>query len=170
MGYAALGLVAGGEQGHFATLFYVIVYSLMTLIAFATVLIANPGQKMILTVQDLQGLFKRSPWMATMLMIVFFSMAGVPPALGFMAKFFVIKSLLNTGLYIFASLALLLAVIGAFYYLNLIRLMFFEAAPADSSVIEVNPTRKTAYVVQSLLLLVVGIFPSALVNLCSNVF
>lgn len=170
MGYAVLGLIAGAEQGYFATLFYIIVYSLMTIIAFATVLIPNPGQDMLLKVDDLKGMFRRSPWMATMLMIVFFSMAGVPPTIGFMAKFFIIKALVNSGYMIFAIIALILAVIGAFYYLNLIRMMFFEVAAEDKSPIAVNSLRKTAYVIQSLSVLCLGLFPSALIQLCSHIF
>jgi NADH-quinone oxidoreductase subunit N len=170
MGYACLGFVAGGHQGNFATLFYITAYSLMTLVAFATVVINKPEHGFLSSLDDLRGLARRSPWIASMLMIVFFSMAGVPPALGFMAKFFIIKSLLNSGYYIFAILALLFAVIGAFYYLNLIRLMFFEVSKDDSQEINVNPLRKTVYITQSILILLVGIFPSALINLCMNIF
>ena len=116
MGYAILGLIAPAEQGYFATLFYIIVYSLMTLVAFATVLIPNPSEPMLTKLDDLQGLFKRSPWMATMLMIVFFSMAGVPPTLGFMAKFFIIKALVNSGYLLFAIFQIGINKLFYYYY------------------------------------------------------
>lgn len=87
MGYAMLGLVAGGKEGQSASMLYMIIYSLMTIIAFASVILPQSNHKLLFSVDDLKGLNKRSPWLAAMLMIVFFSMAGVPPAIGFLAKF-----------------------------------------------------------------------------------
>ena len=121
-------------------------------------------------VNDLKGLNKRSPWMAAMLMIVFFSMAGVPPALGFFAKLFIIRALVDAGLYYVAIIALILAVVGAFYYLNLIRIMYFEAPEASMHPIEVQPIKKTIYALQSLSLLLFGIFPNALIAMCMQSF
>ena len=169
MGYAMLGFVAGGKGGQSAAILYMIVYSLMTIIAFATVILPHSNQKLLLSVDDLKGLNKRSPWLAAMLMIVFFSMAGVPPAVGFLAKFFVIKSLVDTGMYYVAIFALVLAVVGAFYYLNLIRQMYFESNTTKEPV-DVSLTKKFVFVIQSLLLLGLGLFPNDLISLCMQAF
>jgi len=170
MGYAILGFVAGGKAGQSASILYVIIYSLMTVVAFATVILPNANGKMLLMVNDLRGLNKRSPWMAAMLMIVFFSMAGVPPAIGFFAKLFIIRALVDAGIYYVAFIALILAVVGAFYYLNLIRIMYFEAPEASMKSIEVQPIKKTMYALQSLSLLLFGIFPNALIAMCMQSF
>jgi NADH-quinone oxidoreductase subunit N len=167
MGYALLGLIAGGLAGQFASLFYLITYSLMTIIAFAAVLVPNVQGDMLYNVDDLKGLSKRSPWMAAMLMIVFFSMAGVPPAIGFFSKFFVIKALVDTHYYSFAVIALILAVVGAFYYLNLIRIMYFEAPEKNlSKTLVVSAVTKSIFIGQALLLLVLGLLPNALITVC----
>lgn len=170
MGYSVLGFVAGGQSGQSAALFYLLSYSLMTILAFATILLPASKEHLILTVEHLKGLGKRSPWFAAMLMIVFFSMAGVPPAIGFFAKFFVIRALVNAGFLVYASLALILAVVGAFYYLNLIRVMYFESSEHDTHMISVNPVTKTIFVVQALAILALGLFPNLFVTISMQSF
>ena len=170
MGYAILGFVAGGAVGQSAALFYLMTYTLMTILAFATVIIPKFHEDFILNIDNLRGLAKRSPWLAAMLMIVFFSMAGVPPAIGFFAKFFVIRSLVNTGYIAYASIALLLAVVGAFYYLNLIRLMYFEASEQQVGVVEVSPFTRVVFMIQAIAILALGLFPNLLVSMSLQAF
>jgi NADH-quinone oxidoreductase subunit N len=169
MGYAMLGFVAGGKEGQSAAMLYMIIYSVMTIIAFASVILPQSNHKLLLSVEDLKSLNKRSPWLAAMLMIVFFSMAGVPPAVGFLAKFFVIRALVDSGMYFIAIIALVLAVVGAFYYLNLIRQMYFEST-SDQEPIDVTYGKKLVFMIQSLLLLGLGIFPNSLISLCMQAF
>lgn len=170
MGYAVLGFVAGGATGQSAALFYLMTYTLMTILAFATVILPNYHEHLILNIEQLKGLAKRSPWLAAMLMIVFFSMAGVPPAIGFFAKFFIIRALVNSGYIAFASIALLLAVIGAFYYLNLIRLMYFEAPDQNMMDIKVKLGTRALFIVQAIAILALGLFPNLLVSMSLQAF
>lgn len=166
MGYTLLGIMAGGKNGQAASLFYILVYALMTIIAFATVLIGKGKNAYIFNVADLKGLSKRSPWLAAMLLIVFFSMAGVPPTVGFIAKFLVIRSAINAGFYWISFLALLFAVFGAFYYLSLVKTMYFVQPDPEAQPIEVSTLYKVVFVIQSLALLALGIVPDVLMNAC----
>lgn len=166
MGYTLLGIMAGGKNGQSASLFYILVYAIMTIVAFSTVLLAKDKTINILNISDLKGLSKRSPWLAGMLLIVFFSMAGVPPTVGFLAKFLVIRAAIDAGYYWIAFFALVFAVFGAFYYLSLVKTMYFMKPDEDAKSIDVSYFHKVIFVLQSLSLLVLGIFPDALMNVC----
>ena len=166
MGYATLGFVAGGHEGNAAALLYILVYSLMSIAGFSAIILAKQDKVYLMEVTDLKGLAKTTPWLAAMLMIVFFSMAGIPPAIGFISKFFIIRALLDSGFTIVAILALLLAVIGAFYYLRLIKTMFFEPPNEETLPIEVTTIKKYVYMTNSLLLLGLGLFPNLLMTAC----
>lgn len=169
MGYAILGFVAGGGIGQTASLFYILIYSLMTTAAFSAIILAKQDNIVLLQVDNLKGLGKSCPWLAAMLLIVFFSMAGIPPAVGFIAKFLVIRALVNTGHSYVAILSLIFAVVGAFYYLRLIKTMYFEL-PAQSEVVKFNvlPMKRILYILNAGGLLVLGMFPNWLVSLCSQ--
>ncbi|NBX85568.1 MAG: NADH-quinone oxidoreductase subunit N [Gammaproteobacteria bacterium] len=166
MGYVILGMVGGGKAGQAASLFYILVYAVMTIIAFATVLISKDENGYVYHVADLKGLSKRSPWLAAMLLIVFLSMAGIPPTVGFLAKFLIIRSVVDAGFYVVAFLALIFAVFGAFYYLSLIKNMYFEKPDQDEQPINVAFSHKVIFVIQSLLLLVLGVLPDLLMSAC----
>jgi NADH-quinone oxidoreductase subunit N len=171
MGYAILGFVAGGQSGQTASLFYILVYSLMTTAGFAAILIAKDDKVLLLQVTDLKGLSKQCPWLALMLLIIFFSMAGIPPAIGFLAKFFVIRALVDAGHAYVAILALIFAVVGAFYYLRLIKTMYFETASENEAIIvNVHPFKRVIYILNAGALLGLGLFPNALVKLCMHAF
>ncbi|NDH09903.1 MAG: NADH-quinone oxidoreductase subunit N [Gammaproteobacteria bacterium] len=171
MGYAILGFVAGGQIGQTASLFYILIYSLMTTAAFAAIILARKENIVLFQIDNLKGLGKRCPWLAVMLLIVFFSMAGVPPAIGFLAKFLVIRALVNTGHVYVASFALIFAVVGAFYYLRLIKTMYFEVPEQEEAIpFEVQPMKRMIYIVNAGALLVLGLFPNMLVTLCSQSF
>lgn len=169
MGYAILGFVGGGHIGQMASLFYILIYALMTTAAFSAIILAKQDDMILFQIEDLKGLGKRCPWLAAMLLLVFFSMAGVPPAIGFLAKFFVIRALVDTGHVMVAIFALLFAVIGAFYYLRLIKTMYFEVSDTQTiSSFQVYPMKKTVYIVNAGLLLLLGLFPNILVTLCNQ--
>jgi len=169
MGYAILAFVAGGQSGQTAALFYILVYSLMTTAAFAAILLAKDDKVLLLQVNDLKGLSQHYPWLALMLLIVFFSMAGIPPAIGFLAKFFIIRALVDSGHVYVAILALIFAVIGAFYYLRLIKTMYFESSNEQVAIVmNVHPIKRVAYIFNAGVLLVLGLFPDAFVKLCMH--
>jgi len=133
MGFFLFGILSGSEQGYSASLFYVLIYAVMSLGAFGVILfLAHAGHESD-QLNDLKGLSKRSPWVAFLLLILMLSMAGIPPTAGFFAKLSVIQSLIRADLIWVAVAAVLLAVIGAFYYLRVIKLVYFDTEEVDSA-------------------------------------
>lgn len=169
VGYSLFGILAGTEAGYAASLYYILVYSLMSAGAFGLlVLLSNHGLE-IENIDDLKGLNKRNPWLAFMMMIVMFSMAGVPPTVGFFTKLLVLKALVDVNLTWVAVLGLLFAVMGAYYYIRIIKVMYFDDAEAQSPV--TTPRAVTlVYSFNCLALLFLGLFPAALINVCINAF
>ena len=115
---------------------------------------------------DLKGLNQRSPWFAFLMLITMFSMAGVPPTLGFYAKFAVLQAALQAGFLWLVVFAVLMAVIGAFYYLRIVKLMYFDE-PADHSPIINPPEMNMLLSVNALGLLFLGIMPQRLMDICA---
>ena len=132
------------------------------------VLMSRSGLELEL-VEDLNGLNKRSPWLAFMMMIILFSMAGVPPTVGFFAKLLVLKSLVDVHLTWVAVLGLIFAVIGSYYYLYIIKVMYFDEAK-DKSPVFLPKTATALFSVNALSLLYFGIMPGALVAACIKAF
>jgi len=137
MGYFLLGIISGTPAGYSASLFYVIVYAFTSLAAFGLLVLMSHQGFECERLDDLKGLNRRSRWYAFLVLLVMFSLAGVPPTVGFFAKFVVIKSLVEVGMVWLAVVAVLFAVIGAFYYLRAVRLVYFEE-PEDSSPVRVG--------------------------------
>ena len=120
-------------------------------------------------IDDLKGLNKKSPWIAFMMMIIMFSMAGVPPTVGFFTKLLVLKALVDVHLTWVATLGLAFAVVGAFYYLRIIKVMYFEDATYLKPV-ELPRGTQLLFSVNCLSLIYFGIFPGVLVTACVNAF
>ena len=167
MGYALFGIVATTLDGYAAALYYVLMYGLMSTAAFGLLVLMSHKGYEVEMIDDLKGLNKRSPWLAFMMMITLLSMAGIPPAVGFFAKLWVLKALVDVQLTWVAILGLIFAVIGAFYYLRIIKVMYFDA-PQKEDAIVISMGMKTIYSVNCLSLLFLGLFPSALMTLCMN--
>lgn len=127
MGFLLLGLVSARVSGYGASMFYVIIYGFMTLGAFGIVILLSRDGFEAESLDDLKGLHQRSPWYAFMMLLFMFSMAGVPPTIGFYAKLVVIQAAVSAGFYGLAVAAVLFSVIGAFYYLRVVKLMYFDA-------------------------------------------
>jgi NADH-quinone oxidoreductase subunit N len=169
MGYALFGVLAATNAGYAAALYYVLVYALMSAAVFGLVVLLSRDGIEIESVNDLKGLNKRSPWLAFMMMIIMLSMAGIPPAVGFFTKLLVLKALVDVQMTWVAILGLLFAVIGAFYYLRIIKIMYFDEAP-DAAPINIGHTNKLFLSLNCLSLLYLGIFPGALIAACINAF
>jgi NADH-quinone oxidoreductase subunit N len=167
MGYALFGTLVASPDGFAAALFYVLVYALMALGAFGILVILSKSGLEVENIDDLKGLNKRNPWFAAMLMIVLFSMAGVPPTVGFFAKLLVLKALVDAQMIWIAVTGLLFAVIGAFYYLKIVKTMYFEKPLNENKSIIAKPI-SLLFSVNCLSLLYLGIFPGALVAACIN--
>lgn len=167
MGYVLFGLLSLSAAGYAAALYYVVVYALMAAAAFGLlVLLSRAGQE-IDQVNDLKGLNKRNPWLAFMMMIVMFSMAGVPPTVGFFTKFLVLKALVDAQMLWVALLGLIFAVIGAFYYLRVVKVMYFTE-PDDLTHIKLPRGNVAFFSLNCLALLFLGIFPNGLMTACMN--
>jgi len=116
---------------------------------------------------DFKGLNQRNPWLAFLLLLVMFSLAGIPPLVGFMAKFMVIQGLINAGLFKLALVAVLFSLIGAFYYLRIVKLMYFDK-PENATPIRFSAVQHGVLTVNALSLIVLGILPNGLIQMAIN--
>ena len=130
VGYALIGLAAGSEEGIRGVVIYMIIYLAMTLGAFAVLLSMRRKDQMFETIDDLSGLSRTHPWLAFCLAAMMFSLAGIPPLAGFFAKFYVFAAAIKAGLVTLAVVGVVTSVVGAFYYLRLVKVMYFDEAKA----------------------------------------
>jgi len=133
MGYALVGLSAGTQAGVTGVILYMLIYMVMTVGTFACIIAMRRKDGVVEEISDLAGLSKRNPLMALILTILMFSLAGIPPLAGFFAKYFVFVAAIEAGLYALAVIGVLASVVGAFYYLRIIKIMWFDE-PADDFV------------------------------------
>ena len=168
-GYALFGILAATSAGFSAALYYILVYSIMSAAAFGLIVLMSRAGLEVERIDDLKGLNKRNPWLAFMMMIVMLSMAGVPPTVGFLTKLLVLKALIDVHMTWVAILGLVFAVIGAFYYLRIIKVMYFDDA-LDATPVKLPHTITAIFSVNCLSLLYFGIFPGVLVSVCLNAF
>ncbi len=165
VGFILYGLMSASMNGFVYAMFYVVSYVLMTLAGFGIILLLSRKGFEADKLDDLKGLNQRSPWHAFLMLIVMFSMAGVPPTLGFYAKFSVLQAALEAGYLWLVVFAVLMAVIGAFYYLRIIKLMYFDE-PTDHSPITAPLDMRIVLGVNAIALLVIGMMPQGLMELC----
>ena len=126
MGYALVGLAAGTPEGAQGVAIYAAIYVAMTLGAFAVILSMRVGDAYVETIDDLSGLSRTQPLMAFVFAMILFSLAGIPPLAGFFAKFYVFYAAVNAGLYPLAVIGFVLSVVGAFYYLRIVKMIYFD--------------------------------------------
>jgi len=126
MGFALIGLAAGTSEGVQGVLVYIAIYVTMTLGVFAVILSMRRATGMVESIDQLAGLARTQPTMAFFLAMMLFSMAGVPPLAGFFAKFYVFLAAIKAGLYLLAVLGVVTSVVGAYYYLAIVKLMYFD--------------------------------------------
>ncbi len=165
VGFILLGVMTGTAFGYSAAMFYVISYVIMGLGGFGMIILLSRQGFEADKIDDFKGLNDRSPWFALMMMILMLSMAGVPPALGFYAKLAVLESVVNAGFIWLAVLAVIFSVVGAFYYLRVIKVMYFDKAE-DTNPIIAGSDMKIVLSLNSLAVLALGIFPAGLMALC----
>lgn len=175
MGFMLLALVSGVVDGdrHFAlnayssAMFYVFSYVLMTLAAFGVLLVLSRAGFDCETLDDLKGLNKRSSWFAGMMGIVMFSMAGIPFFIGFYAKFSVLLAVVASGYKWLAVFAVVMSLIGAFYYLRVVKVMFFDE-PQDSAPIATPATMRVALSLNALAIAALGLLPGWVMWICDQ--
>jgi NADH-quinone oxidoreductase subunit N len=131
MGFALVGLAAGTEEGMRGTIIYMTIYLVMNIGTFAVILNMKRAGNMVVGIHDLAGLGRSRPMMALAMGIFMFSLAGVPPLAGFFGKFYVFLAAVNAELYTLAVIGVLASVVGAFYYLRIIKIMYFDASSEE---------------------------------------
>ncbi|MDC0903867.1 NADH-quinone oxidoreductase subunit NuoN [Candidatus Thioglobus sp.] len=169
VGFIMLGFVTGVISGYGAAVFYVFVYILMSLAAFGIVILLNKKGFEADQISDFKGLSKHSPWFALMMLVVMLSMAGVPPFIGFYAKFFILQQVVSAGFVTLAVVAVVFAVISAYYYLQIIKSMYFDEADKDITIVA-PMDMQLVLSINAVLILVVGIFPDFWIKLSLSLF
>jgi NADH-quinone oxidoreductase subunit N len=169
MGFILMGLLPGTAEGFGASMYYVIVYSLMSAGAFGMVILLSARGVEAEQLNDFKGLNQRNSWYAAIMAMVMFSMAGVPVFVGFFAKWLVIKAALDAGLMWLAISAVVFSVVGAFYYLRVIKLMYFDE-PVTGSTIDAPVDFRAAISLNGIMMLGLGIFSSSLIAVCMSSF
>ena len=166
VGFLLLGILAGSQVGYSASMFYAIVYALMAMGGFGMIILLSRAGFEADKLSDFKGLSQRSPWFAFIMMILMFSMAGVPPTIGFYAKLSVLQAVVNAGLTWLAVVAVIFSIIGVFYYLRIIKLMYFDK-PEDLQPIESSADMKLVLSANGLGILLLGFVPSSLMAMCA---
>src|SRR5450755_244534 len=167
VGYILLGILSGTDQGYQAAMFYMISYVIVASGSFGMILLlARQGFEADKLV-DFKGLNARSPWFAGMMAILMFSLAGLPPFVGFWAKLGVVQAVLGVSYTWLAVVAVLFSVVGAFFYLRIVKLMYFDD-PTDRTEIGGSTLMRTVLSANALLVFVLGVVPGALIALCQR--
>jgi NADH-quinone oxidoreductase subunit N len=165
MGFLLLGVLSGSIEGYGSAMFYAMVYVLMSLGGFGMIMLLSREGFEADTLNDFKGLNQRSPWLAFMMLLLMFSMAGVPPTVGFYAKFSVLNAALAAGHITLVVMAVLFSLIGAFYYLRIVKLMYFDA-PESHEKIYIQPDSSLLVSLNGMAILLLGIFPNTLMAVC----
>ena len=168
VGFILLGILAGTTEGYQAALYYTIAYVIMSVGGFGMVILLSRGGFEAEQLDDFKGLNARSPWFATVMLMLMFSMAGVPPFIGFWAKLAVIQAVLHIGALWLAIVAVAFSVVGAYYYLRVVKLMYFDE-PDERRSLEGGRTLRLVLSVNGLAVLVLGLFPGLMLALCASV-
>jgi NADH-quinone oxidoreductase subunit N len=169
VGFILLGILAGNAEGYASAMFYTLAYAMMTLGGFGIVIYMSRAGFEGDQLDDYKGLNQRSPWFAFMMLILMFSMAGVPPTVGFWAKLAVLGAVVDINMVWLAVVAVAFSIIGLFYYLRIVKLMYFDDA-IDTQPLECGRDMQLALSTNSLAILVLGIYPAGLMSMCVAVF
>jgi NADH-quinone oxidoreductase subunit N len=165
VGFLMLGILTATKTGYAAAMFYTIVYTLMSLGGFGVILLLSRAGFEADKLDDFKGLNERNSWFAFIMLILMLSMAGMPPLLGFWAKWAVLSELINSGFMWIAITAVMFSVIGAYYYLRIIKLMYFDK-PEDTNPLTADNDMRVALSVNGLAILFLGLVPQGLLTVC----
>ncbi len=167
VGFIMFGMMSANANGFASSFFYISAYVLMSIAGFGIILLLSRQGFEAEEIDDLKGLNQRHPWFAFLMLIIMFSMAGIPPTIGFYAKFTVLQAAWQAGFTWQVVLAVLMATVGAFYYLNIVRKMYFDA-PEDNTPLTAPIDMRFVLSVHSLALLGLGLFPEVLLSVCGH--
>lgn len=164
MGFLLLGFISADANGYSSALFYIIAYVLMTLGTFAMIMLLCRNGFEAENISDFKGLSKRNAWYAFITLLLMFSLAGIPPMIGFYAKLAVLQAVVNAGFVWLAVVAVLFSLIGAFYYLRIIKFMYFDEPETNEPILPNNDV-KILLSANGLAILILGVFPQALMGI-----
>lgn len=171
MGYLLLGLVNAGPEGYSAAMFYAVSYALMSTAAFGVILALSRTGFECENIDDFKGLNQRAPWMAFLMMLALFSLAGVPPLFGFFAKLLVLQAAIHAGMMWLAIVGAVFAIIGLYYYLRVVKVMYFDKPEPGTEVhVQSDFTLRLALSLNALALLALGIYWGPLLGWCKQAF
>jgi NADH-quinone oxidoreductase subunit N len=171
VGFILLGILSATANGYASAMFYTITYAITAAVAFGVLLVLNRRGFEAENISDLSGLNDGNPWYAALLAIAMFSMAGVPPTVGFYAKLSVLQSVIQVDKVWLAIVAVLFSVIGLFYYLRVIKVMYFDKPlPEQTTTVKEALDVKLLLGANSLSLILLGMFPSLLMAWCILAF
>jgi NADH-quinone oxidoreductase subunit N len=159
VGFIFLGILAGTEEGYKAAMFYAIVYSAMAAGGFGILVALDRKGAVVDQLHQLKGLNERHPWLAASMLLIMFSMAGVPPTVGFWAKLFVLEAVVSIDMTWLAIVAVAFSIIGAFYYLRVVKFMYFDK-PIDDMPVEVGGAAQFTLGLNGIAMLALGFFPT----------
>ena len=169
VGFILLGILAGSTAGYQAAMFYTLTYVLMAMAAFGLILLLARKGFEAERLEDFKGLNERSPWFAALMLMVMFGMAGVPPFVGFFAKLYVLRAVIDAGLTWLAVTAVVFSIISAYYYIRLVKLMYFDRAPSNARSLRAEFDVRWLLSGNGLAILVLGVLPGPLMALCARV-
>ena len=168
MGYALAGISTGTNQGIQSSIIYISIYLFMNLAFFSCLFMLRKDEKYYENIEDLSGLSKNHPILSFSFLIVLFSLAGIPPLAGFFAKFYIFSAVIEKSMYFLAITGLISTVIAAFYYLRLIKIIYFDSEK-EKYEINHNIGLKISLVISSIFILLYFIYPSPLIEIIEKI-
>lgn len=169
VGYFLLGIIAGTGVGYSASFFYIITYAIMSLGGFGCLIYLAKGKNEVHLISELKGLGQRNPWGGLLISFLFLSMAGIPPFVGFWAKLEVIRAVLEADLVWLAVLAAFMSVVGLFYYLKVVKVIFFDS-PDNEIKVKAERELRLALGITAVAVVALGLFPAQLLEVCRQAF
>jgi len=169
IGFIFLGISIGTQEGLESSLFYVLIYVLMTMVAFMVIEILSSEHHEVKSLKDLKDLNSSHPWFSLIMLIAMCSMIGVPPFAGFYAKWSVLSSLIEANMVITAIIAILMTVIAAFYYLRVIWFIYFEKTDKENKKLESTILQKTVVSFTGIIILLIGLYPKPALDFCRQI-
>ena len=166
MGFLLLGILSGTHNGYGSAMFYVITYVLTTLGAFGMIMLLSRAGFEAENIEDFKGLNQRNSWYAILMLLIMLSLAGLPPMVGFFAKLAVLQAALQAGYVWLVVVAVMFSLIGAFYYLRVVKVMYFDA-PTDVSLIQPESDMRLMISANGIAVLALGVFSQPLLALCA---
>ena len=166
MGFLLLGILAGSKNGYSASMFYIITYVLTNLGAFGMIMLLSRAGFEAENIDDFRGLNQRNSWYAFLMLLIILSLAGLPPMVGFFAKLAVLQAVLQAGYVWLVVVAVMFSLVGAFYYLRIVKVMYFDTA-TDASLIQPESDMRLMISVNGIAVLALGLFSQPLLALCA---